>query len=586
MQSVTLLAYLVTFTASFCVMVIELVAGRIMAPYIGMHLYSWTSIIGVCLAGISFGALLGGWLADKFPRRSTLGWFLFLSGLLTIVIPMITDSLGYHDPVRGYVSLMVRIVVYTSLIFLPAALMLGMISPMAIRLLIRDLSNAGSVVGRIYAFSTIGSIIGTFATGFFLIEELGTRLLLYCVGALLIVISPLVGGLLGRSGKPVGASLLVMVLALLGVCLVKPNLYTRGRDFLKNSIGQPFIVEYEKGKGLHLAAPYDRYIHTQETNYYTLKVLESQKEDIDTGEGRILYELILDNLIHSHSDPTDPRYLEYEYLRIYEELVDWKLERKGTTQHRELFIGGGGYTLQRYFHNVYPDCHIDVVEIDPGVTQVAEEYMGAPKNDPRLVTYNEDGRLFVKDMQNSPTKYDFIFGDAFNDLSIPFHLTTLEFDTQLKNMMTDKGLLMALVIDNVGKGLFLPSYLRTAAEAFGEQNVALVIIEKVAAKDLNEIKHSTVIVVASKSPQDFDDFERFLKERQATKDKSITSHVIRPAEVQNYLKTRTREPNWLEKWFGRTDPIPWTPVLLTDDYAPVDNLTAPMFEQRYGYQKK
>src|SRR5438552_7827408 len=148
MQSVTLLAYLVTFTASFCMMVIELVAGCIMAPYIGMHLYSWASIIGVCLAGISFGALLGGWLADKFPRRRTLGWFLFFAGLLTLLIPMLTDLICYHDFLKGYVSLMLRIVIYTSLIFLPAALVLGMISPMVIRLLLRDLSNTGSVVGR------------------------------------------------------------------------------------------------------------------------------------------------------------------------------------------------------------------------------------------------------------------------------------------------------------------------------------------------------------------------------------------------------------------------------------------------------
>src|SRR5712675_1049114 len=93
MRSGTLFAYFVTFTASFCMMVIELVAGRILAPHIGQHLYSWTSIIGVCLAGISIGAWLGGLLADRFPRRATLGWFIFFAGLFSLAVPLLTDQI-------------------------------------------------------------------------------------------------------------------------------------------------------------------------------------------------------------------------------------------------------------------------------------------------------------------------------------------------------------------------------------------------------------------------------------------------------------------------------------------------------------
>src|SRR4030065_2233013 len=87
-------ANIVVFIASFCTLVIELVAGRIMAPYIGVSLYTWTSIIGVVLAGISIGAYIGGILADRFPTPKTLGWLLFLSGLGALAISPLTEAVA------------------------------------------------------------------------------------------------------------------------------------------------------------------------------------------------------------------------------------------------------------------------------------------------------------------------------------------------------------------------------------------------------------------------------------------------------------------------------------------------------------
>lgn len=711
MRSGTLFAYFVTFTASFCMMVIELVAGRILAPYIGQHLYSWTSIIGVCLAGISVGAMLGGVLADKFPRRGTLGWFLFSAGLLSLAIPILADTIcNFRIWGDNEISLMWRIVAYTAIIFLPATLVLGMISPMVIKLVVRDLSNAGSVVGRIYAFSTVGSILGTFATGFYLIEEFSTRVLLYGVGALLIILAPLAGGLFYRGTKYVGGALLGLLLAvgIMGFFFPQKyrDKYVATRDYLINTLGKPMYLKF--------VWPMEDAPFLKESSYYTLRV-KPQDGYIDqqTGEARNLNELILDNLIHSHSDLTDPYYLAYDYLRIYEELVGWQLKRKSTTKHNELFIGGGGYTMQRFFHSLYKDSYIDVAEIDPMVTKVAEEYMGAPRGDPRMVTKNEDGRLFVMRKQGANEKYDFIFGDAFNDLSIPFHLTTLEFDQQMKNLLTPNGLVMSLVIDQVGQGLFLPSFIATMRKAFGEENVVLIIIEdpsdrqrmieylkkrkmekyierlgketledvvkdilieqlkkdkmdeyadrlskdssdlvirdvltdylkknkleqqaeklekqpwdevlkdldskhktelinlmrKIAflkrnkvdesrpylkATDLDYIPHSTVIVVGSATKQNWEDFEDYVKDmdkkyiEEKSKKRGV-SHVVKPAKLTEYLSTRMREPNFVEKLTKGKNRLPWTPVILTDDYAPVDNLTAPVFEKKYGYKKK
>jgi spermidine synthase len=661
MKSGTLFAYFVTFSASFCIMVIELVAGRILAPYIGQHLYSWTSIIGICLAGISVGAWLGGWLADKFPYRATLGWFLFFAGILSLCIPLMTDAICTRALFKGDISLMTRIVLYTTLIFFPVTMVLGMISPMVIKLVVRDLANTGSVVGRIYSFSTIGSILGTFATGFFLIEEFGTRVLLYAVGIFLIVIAPLAGGLFGSGTKYVGLFLALLALGTTTAGAMMPGKYVEVRDDLIGSVGQPMQwksdrkpipaeVAAKQTPLKNLVSNYFDFYHEdasywKESNYFTLRVIK----DIDKHESRPVNLLILDNLIHSHTDLDDPSYLSYEYLRIYDELVSWKLARQGSTKHRELFIGGGGYTLQRYFHHLYKDSHIDVVEIDPYVTYLAEEYMGAPRGDKRLVTKNEDGRLFVMDKQKTDDRYDFIFGDAFNDLSVPFHLTTEEFDTQMKNLLTKQGLVMSLVIDDVARGLFLPSFIATMRKSFGDENVVLILVgsakgrdritnylkkynldkyipdlstktleEVIATWDKEKLKseiaflksakvnelapylkatnldyvsgQDTVIVVGSKEPQNWDDFNKHLadldkKYDEEKKDKSTTSNVIRPAALTEYLKTRTRLPTWWEKLTKGEQRVPWTPVVLTDDHAPVDNLLAPLFEQRFGYKK-
>src|SRR4030042_6316064 len=157
MQKQVIKANVVVFIASFCTLVIELVAGRIMAPYVGVSLYTWTSIIGGVLAGISIGAYLGGLLADRYPRPSTLGWLLLLSGLGALSISPLTNLIG---EVSFHTSLMIRILLITTIIFFVPSCLLGMISPVVVKLTLKNLQKTGNVVGKIYAFSTLGSIFG------------------------------------------------------------------------------------------------------------------------------------------------------------------------------------------------------------------------------------------------------------------------------------------------------------------------------------------------------------------------------------------------------------------------------------------
>jgi spermidine synthase len=584
MRREVVVASTVAFIASFCTLVIELVAGRILAPYLGVSLYTWTTIIGVVLAGISFGAYLGGMLADRYPHYGTLGWLLFLSGLTSLSIPFVTDLVSGAQALAGSTSLLVRIMITTSAIFLPPAIILGMISPVVIKLTVKNLEETGNTVGRIYAFSTLGSILGTFATGFYLIELLGTRTVLYCVGTLLIFCAPIFGGLFAQSRalRPVvvGLSLFLLAAALGSIIYL--------REVVAMPINYYWLTNYFPDLKDRIHPPLQDLALYKESSYYTIRVREQQM-----GE-ETLQILLLDNLIHSFSHKQDPFYLKYDYLRIYEELVAWR-RSQDQRANRFLFIGGGGYTLPRYFDHAYPNADIDVVEIDPVVTQVAYEHLGVDKT--RIRSHNMDGRWFVMNCQD---QYDFVFGDAFNDLSIPYHLTTREFDEQLKGILKPDGLLMALVIDSVQRGQFLPTYLHTLREVFGPRNVVLVTAWD---SDLNDIGQHTCIVVASHQPLDIKSLETFLTQRLARHRAgsnaaaglaaglsstqftglgglSITPWVAFPGGKN---ASRVHGQERLNSYLASRQ---IRPIILKDDHCPVDNLTAPMFEERFGFKKE
>ena len=546
MQKEVIRANIVVFIASFCTLVIELVAGRIMAPYVGVSLYTWTSIIGVVLAGISIGAYLGGLIADRYPRPSTLGWLLFLSGLGAFSISPLTNLIGGAE---FQTSLMIRILLITTIIFFVPSCLLGMISPIVVKLTLNNLEKTGNVVGKIYAFSTLGSILGTFATGFFLISWMGTRYILFTMGIILIICSPIFGGFFGRKKTVALFSLFLFLLLILPVAVLYGYVAIwPGKVSLPPS--PIHSVETLYGYAFKPSLDEDTYFF-KESDYYTIKL----KRSIRGSNGDRLDSLVLDHLVHSYTDLKDPLYLEYEYIRMYEEIVRWQsIKRKS---FRALFLGGGGYTFPRFIEVKYPKAEIDVVEIDPEITQVVQNYLGISKES-RIHSFNEDGRWFVMNCREKGG-YDFIFGDAFNDLSIPYHLTTKEFAMQLKRLLKPDGLLLANVIDSFKKGGFMPSYIRTLEEVFGRGNVHLLTLSS----DYEHIGVSTHVVVASPKPLDMSDFITTLKGKR---EKEMTSYVMAQDRLQQYLNERPS-------------------VILTDDYVPVDNLIAPIFEERFGYQR-
>jgi predicted membrane-bound spermidine synthase len=489
-----------------------------MAPYVGVSLYTWTSIIGVVLAGISIGAYLGGLIADRYPRPSTLGWLLFLSGVGALTIAPFTNLIG---AAQFNTSLMLRILLITAAIFFVPSCILGMISPVVVKLTLNNLDNTGNVVGKIYAFSTLGSILGTFATGFFLISWMGTRYILMTVGIILIVSAVIFGEFfMKKRSLTVFAAILASLIGAFHGYAFKPQL-DKQTYFYK------------------------------ESDYYTLKLRETPSDHA----GIKLEALIIDNLTHSYTDLKDPYHIEYSYLKIFDEFLTWRSVENRPV--RTLFVGGGGYTFPRYVEKKYFKTGIDVVEIDPEITRVVYDHLGLSQ-DTRIRSFNEDGRWFVMN-QKQQQVYDFIFLDAFNDLSIPYHLTTKEFAMQLKPLLKEDGLVLANLIDDVEKGLFLPSYIRTLEAVFGKGHVAVVIPRS----GKQPIGISTCIVVAGLQKLDMDDFA---KKIMLIKGEKRISSVPAPEMLQ--LDSGKRYA-----------------VLLTDDYVPVDNLIAPIFEERFGYRK-
>ena len=312
------LSCLLAFISSACTLVIELIAGRIMAPYIGVSLYTWTTIIGVVLAGMSGGNFFGGFIADRFASRRTLGLIFVASSLATLSILVVTHAI---EGVTFGLSFLPRIVASIAVIFFVPSFVLGMVSPFVVKLALADLQRSGHTVGTIYAASTLGSIVGTFATGFLLISWLGTRTIVWVVAATLLATGLLIGALpLALKRRAIAAAVVVVGLFVLRV-------ETRGR--------------YE--------APCD-----VESNYFCIKVLEVYEE----REHPALM-LKLDRLIHSYVVPDDPTVLDYGYEHAYSSLT--QAHAYGRPQIDTLFIGGGGYSFPRYIEAVYReiDCGRD-----------------------------------------------------------------------------------------------------------------------------------------------------------------------------------------------------------------------------------
>ena len=483
---------LIVFVSSGCIMILELVAGRIIAPSVGVSLYTWTSVIGVTLGGISLGNYLGGFLADRWASPRLLGLVFFLGGMTSLAVLAI-DQLDPMGQVQW--PLILEILVLIIVMFFIPCTILGTVSPIVAKLAMRDLARAGRTVGQIYAFGTVGSIVGTFLTGFWLISQFGTYTIVAGVAIVLLFLGLLF--LLGRRGW---GAFLALPLLIGGAVWVGEQGWLEG----------PCLYE---------------------TNYFCIKVKEEERD------GETVRTLILDRLVHSYTSLDNPAKLVYGYEKLYAELTAYQAVRHDAL--RTLFIGGGGYTFPKYMEAIYPDSILDVIEIDPGVTEVAYNHLGLSR-DTRIASFNEDARMFL---HREPTeRYDLIMGDAFNDFSVPYHLTTQEFNERVHAWLKPDGLYMVNIIDGA-YGRFLRAYVHTLRQTF-----AYVYVASTSA-DWRGASRNTIVIVGTDTPLDPDAFGAVSLWRQ---------WLLPEEEVAALLAEDVA-------------------VLLTDRYAPVEQMLAPVF---------
>lgn len=435
------------FVGSGCLLVLEILAGRIVAPSLGISLYTWTSVIGVVLAGLSLGNWIGGRIADWRPGRSTLSLLYLLSAIASTLVLALSKNIDAIAAPTSW-SAELQVLWLTAILFLLPSVLLGTITPMIVKLSLSSLDVTGRVVGRIQAAATLGSIVGVFATGFVLISSFGTRPVVAAVAiallALALLSDPFWERRSGDSGLPTNVALASLVVAL----------FTVG-----------------------LAASYDSPC-VKESNYYCIGVERD-------GDIKILS---LDMLIHGYVSTQDPYQLVYPYERVYGAVVDAKFNKQRRLEG--FAIGGGAFTFPRWLERNH-NGHTVVAEIDKEVTAVARKEFGLVDT-PAIEIVHKDARPVLRDRPKGE-RYDVVLGDAFGDIAIPYHLVTREFDELVASRLKPDGIYLVNVVDGVNYD-FLRSYIHTLRQAFPYVDLVAVPGESGGGA------RATFVVGASKQP--------------------------------------------------------------------------------------
>ena len=179
---------ILVFSCGAMMMVFEILGSRVLGPYVGTSTYVWTSLIGVILGSMSIGYALGGQLADEFPSTKPLAYIIMTASAAVLWTALVKDAVPAFITRFGD-SVEMKSVMMSVLLFAPASITLGMVTPFAVKLRMVNVTNAGAVAGSLYAVSTVGSIVGTFAAGFFFLPSFGTKNTLIGIAAALLLCS-------------------------------------------------------------------------------------------------------------------------------------------------------------------------------------------------------------------------------------------------------------------------------------------------------------------------------------------------------------------------------------------------------------
>ena len=520
-------ALLIVFACSFVTGAVEGAAFRILAPLVGVSMFLSAGVVGVILAGMSFGNAFGGHLATRFGTHQVLRKSLIACAVATLAVAPLWKFV-VSSGIFKQMPLIPQILAWSFTLFLLPAIAFGTITPQVIRLSVRSVKNSGKISGQLYAWSTVGCIVGILAAAWFSIETFGAVRTTILCGMIPVALALLTGNGTLKATDDVSQT-----------SAVKSDLRTIPAALLVTAVALLLTCK----------SPYDR-----ESRYFSLEV------DDDVLDGREVKVLVLDRLVHSAIDLDDPSFLHYPHERIQGDFTRAaaKDARAAGRAPRILVIGGGGYSFPRWVESQsdLKDVVIDVVEIDPAVTEIAHDLLGLSRGT-RINSIHMDGRQYVK--AAPAASYDLVIQDAVNDFSVPYHLMTAEYNGLIQRLLQPEGVYLLTVIDAMESGRFLASAVRTVQSSFGETHL-------LAPPETHKIRDRSVYVIGGRFPANSTGASGAQASTQSSptwwKDRSY-AHIFPEHEVTALLKRR-----------GDSSP------LLTDDYAPVDTLMTSHFLER------
>ncbi len=388
-------AAMLVFVAAGAVLMLEILAVRLLAPYVGLTLETTTSIIGAALAGIALGAAVGGYFADRVDTRLLIVGLLIGGGALTLLTVPVIHWLG--PGARGDGNLAALGITVIALV--PAAAALSAVSPAVAHLQLHDLRASGTVVGRLSAWGTAGALVGTFGTGFVIVPLMPVNTAILLIGAVLVLAGLGLGAASPLLSPAPVAGVVVLALAL---------------GALTATSDSPCL---------------------RESGYHCL----SLKTDPARASG---YELLLDDVRNSYVDLEDPTYLEYSYTRWIAEAID--AESRPREPLDVVFVGGGAFTLPRWLLATHPGSSAEVLEVDPDVVDLDRERLGLRTSSDLRATVG-DARVTMLDVPDDSA--DVVVGDAFSGYTVPWHLTTAEWVGEIERVLKPGGFYAVNLID-------------------------------------------------------------------------------------------------------------------------------------------
>jgi spermidine synthase len=515
------------FTSGAVLLGVEIAASRVLAPFFGSSLYVWGALIGVVLTGLAIGYWAGGAAADRLPAAALLVGALGAGAALVLAIPLadepVLEAVVDWDPGPRLDPLLAA-----AILFGPASIVLAGVTPIAVRLRATELERLGRTAGRLFSVSTAGSIVGTFATAFWLVPELGTDQLLGVAAAALFAATVVVA-----AAERLALATLLAVAATGGAVAAAIAFAPSSGGTLSAAAARNWSPVYrlrgDAAKTPELDLVGAHVLYRKDTRYHRIAVVEEAGVRV----------LRFGSSYQSAFDPAAPYSTLYPYTDFYELALAYHPATRNV-----LFLGLGGASAIKRLWRDFPALRLQLVELDPAVVDVARRFFALPDDPRRLPVAVEDGRRYLV---RHDRRWDAIAIDVFYEDGLPFHMATREFLELARSRLAPGGVVVTNVIGSLegeGSKLFRSIY-RTYRSVF-----PTVLVHPVAGEGPG-VQNLILVAGEGAAPS-----TALLQERWD----AVRRRVPLAADLEQAIA-------------GRRDVIPVGDVpTLTDDYAPTDAL--------------